>query len=333
MKCISKMSLLAVLALAVVLCAGVAIAQEQELEETPYDDVEYGAYETATKEPDLEKRGTLLLQFVEKYPKSALMPHIKAAYDAMMQECSAAKNYELLEVQAENWLRLHPGDLRTLAVLADATDNLKKWDRCVECMEEIYTTQPAPSLARRIFALHGMTKNLAKQIEWADKLFKMPEFDADFMLRWDFVTKYTASDNIPKAAEYARLTIKSADLVKDPDEKTAEQLRHVRRACNHVIGMDYMEKNNFAEAVKAFQEALKAERYGEGYYYIAQSQERMELVDDAIVSYAKAEVVGGESPELAAKAKARLEQLYKALHNNTTIGIDKVYRKAKEELG
>ncbi len=44
--------------------------------------------------------------------------------------------------------------------------------------------------------------------------------------------------------------------------------------------------------------------------------------------YAKAELQGGE---IAPKAKENLEQLYKALHNNTLIGIEKVYRRAKEQ--
>jgi len=338
MKGISKLFLMVMLAVATGLYAGIVIAhaeepaQAQEPEETPYDDVEYGAYEAATKEPDLEKRGTLLLQFIEKYPKSALMPHIVAGYDGLLQECSTTKNYNLLEAHAEKWLKLHPNDVRTLAFIAEATNNLQKYERCVECMEEIYKMQPSPTLAKDIYGGYQKTKNLAKQIEWAERLFKMPEFDSDFALRYEFVTRYIGSNNIPKAAEYAQLTLKATDHVKNPDAKTQEQLRAVRRACYHVIGTNLMEKDKYADAIAAYQMALKAERYGEGYYYIAQCQENLEQVDNAIVTYAKAETVGGESPELAPKAKARLEQLYKALHNNTTIGIDKAYRKAKEEL-
>jgi hypothetical protein len=42
-----------------------------------------------------------------------------------------------------------------------------------------------------------------------------------------------------------------------------------------------------------------------------------------------AELLGGED---AARAKVRLEVLYRALHNDTLIGIDKVYKKARELL-
>jgi len=45
-------------------------------------------------------------------------------------------------------------------------------------------------------------------------------------------------------------------------------------------------------------------------------------------AYACAIVEGGEVEK---KAKDNLEQFYRALHNNSTIGIDKVYNKAKEQ--
>jgi tetratricopeptide (TPR) repeat protein len=305
-------------------------AQAQE-EETPYDEVEYGAYETATKEPDAAKRGTMLLEFIQKYPKSALMPHINASYDALLRECSEGKKYELLESLSEKWLKIRPNDIRTLAFIAEATNNLQKYERCAECMEEIYKMQPSPTLAKDIFGHYQKINNLAKQLEWYDKLTKMPEFDSDFALRYGFVLKYMEAKNAPKAAEYCSATLKSTDLVKQPDAETKETLVKVRRACNHIIGLNMMEKDRFKEAIDAFQKALKVQKYGEGFYWVASCQERLgqEQVEDAIITYAKSELQGDE---YAPKAKARLEQLYKALHNNTTIGIDKVYRKAKEEL-
>jgi hypothetical protein len=102
-------------------------AQAQESEETPYDDVEYGIYEAATKEPDLAKRGPMLLEFIQKYPKSALMPHINSAYDGFLKECSTSKKYELLETYSEKWLAMHPNDVRTLAFIAEAANNLQKY--------------------------------------------------------------------------------------------------------------------------------------------------------------------------------------------------------------
>jgi hypothetical protein len=52
--------------------------------------------------------------------------------------------------------------------------------------------------------------------------------------------------------------------------------------------------------------------------------------DEAPLSFAKAYLLKGE---VADQAKEYLEKIYKAIHNNTTIGIDKIYRRAESELG
>ncbi len=72
----------------------------------------------------------------------------------------------------------------------------------------------------------------------------------------------------------------------------------------------------------------------EGYYLVAQCQERTRQLDDAMFSYARAVTLGEGLAEsaTATKAKQRLEQLYRQTHNNTLIGIEKIYRKAKESL-
>ena len=203
-------------------------AQALEPDETPYDDVEYGAYEAAAKEPDFEKRGTMLLSFIQKYPKSALMKNIEYAYSSMLKELSTAQKYELLQSAAEKWLKLHPDNVVAISYVLEASRNLKNYDKCAECYEEIYQIQPSPTLAKEVFEAYKSTNNLAKQIDWANQLYKMPEYDSDYMLRFYFVSKYAESKNYPKAAEYAALALKSADLVKEPKAEDKEALSKVR---------------------------------------------------------------------------------------------------------
>jgi len=304
-------------------------AAQQEGEETEYSEEEYNAYESATKEADPEKRGAMLLDFIQKYPKSKLMTYIDAAYKSLLYECSSGKKYQQLEPLAEQWLKLHPNDIQTIAYIADAAEKLGHDKKCVDCLEAIYKLEPSPTMAYNILRIYKKIKNNAKVLEWADKLFKLPEFEGDFMLRFDFVQQYVEAKNYAKAAEYAQLTLKAADLAKEPDAETREQLRKVRRACHHLIGMNYYEAGKFTQAIKSLQQALRSERYGEGYYYIGMSLWKLDQVEEAMLYFARAELQGGE---VAKEAKEKLEQLYKALHNNTTIGIEKVYRKAKEEI-
>jgi len=59
------------------------VVQEPEPE---YTEEEYDAYEKATQEQDLDKRATMLLAFLEKYPKSKLKTYIVTAYQILMYE-------------------------------------------------------------------------------------------------------------------------------------------------------------------------------------------------------------------------------------------------------
>ena len=311
--------------------ANTEVMQEKAAEgeqETDYTEDEYNAYDAATKEPDFAKRSDMLLDMIQKYPKTTLMPHVEAAYKAMLHECSQAKQYAVLEPIAEKWLKIHPNNVQTIAYIAEAAEKLGHDQKCVECLEEIYQMEPSGAMAYNILSTYKKIKNQAKVSEWAEKVFKLPEYDADFGLRFAFVKQYSAANNKAKAAEYAKLTLKSAELVKDPSKEVQEQLHQVRYACTLLLGMNAYDDGKFAEAIKYLQQALKIEKHGEPHYYIGMSQWKQEKVEEAILSFARAELQGGDIVE---QAKEKVEQLYKALHNGNTTGIEKIYRKAKEE--
>lgn len=311
--------------------AAVEAAQNKpadEEKETEYGEDEYNAYDAASKEPDFSKRGDMLLAFIDKYPKSSLMSYIKPAYENLLHECSQAKQFNLLGPLAEKWLKLNPGNIQTLAYIAEAAEKLGQDQKCVDTLEAIYKIEPSGAMAVNILQTYRKIKNQAKISEWTEKIFKMPEYDADFGLRYEFVTRYMQEKNTLKAAEYARLTLKSADLVKDPSKDVQDQIRKVRYACFLVIGTSLYEDGKFAEAIKNLQQSLQFEKHGEPYYYIGMCQWKQDQIEEALLSFARAELQGGE---IAPQAKEKVEQLYKALHNNTTIGIEKIYKKAKGE--
>jgi tetratricopeptide (TPR) repeat protein len=290
---------------------------------------EYAAYFAAKQAPDLEKRADMLIEFVQKHPHSPLEQNIDYDYTEMMKEASQEKKYELLEALADKWLKIYPKDTDAYEFSAEATLNLKEYEKCGESLEELYAMKPSPALARQIYSCYQKADNLPKQTGWAEKLFQMPEFDSDYMLRYGFVVQFAKEDNLAKAAEYAQLTLKSLSLTQSQDAATREKMRQVRRACYHTIGSNLLEKGSFSEAITAFENALKAERYGEGYYKIAVCLDNQREVEKALLYYAVADLMGGE---YASKAKSRLEELYRALHNNTLVGIDKVYQRGKELL-
>jgi hypothetical protein len=290
---------------------------------------EYSEYFAASQAPDPEGRADMLLEFLQKHPQSPLQQNINYEYNELLKEASQGKNYVLLEALAEKWLKSHPQDTEAYASIAEATLNQKNYEKCGETLEVLYGMKPSPELARQVYSCYEQADNLAKQAEWAAKLFQMPKFDKDYMLRYGFVLRFARENDLPKAAEYAQLALNALTLIQSPDAATQQQLLQVRRVCYNVIGSSLLEKGAFPQAITSFEEALKAERYGDGYYNIGICLEKQKDVEKAILYYAVAELMGGEN---AARAKSRLETLYKALHNDTLVGINKVYQKGKELL-
>ena len=304
-------------------------AQEAaQVAEPEYSEEEYNAYDAADKESDVLKRGAMLVDFVGKYPKSKLLPYIDAAYRTLMFDCSSGKKYAELEILGEQWLKIHPGDLTAIAYSADAAEKLGHDEKCVHYLLEIYTMQPTASMAFNIAQTYKKMQNRAKYMEWAETVFKYPEYESDFRLRLDLVQIFAESNDFAKAAEYARAALNSSGLVKEPGAELQKQLGTVRRACHDIIGRSLIQQDKFGEAIESFEQALKEEPYGEGHYYIALCQRNQHKIDEAMLSYAKAELHGGE---VASKAKTQLEQLYRALHNGNLTGIEKIRAKARKE--
>jgi len=308
-------------------------AQVLEQQQEEYTEEEYDAYEKSVNEPDLDKRPAMLLAFIDKYPKSKLMSYIVTAYQTLMYEYSKNQKYDKLEPLAEKWLKYHPDELQTIGYVAESAQKLGHDQKYLDYAMKIYAQKPTASLAYHIGQAYQKVGDQAKYLEWTERLFTYPEFAGDFGLRMMFVDKYAKEKNFAKAAEYAQLTLKALEVAKKPDTIPEGNWRRdvtsARRYSNFFIGMNYYEKKRWADAIKSLQAATKAEKFAEGYYYMGHCQWKLERIDEAMVAFAKAVMLKGE---VASQAKKYLEEIYKGLHNNTTIGIDKIYNKAEKEL-
>jgi tetratricopeptide (TPR) repeat protein len=344
MKCHFKILLIALLALALACVFKTTVgrastesqgqeADAQASEVAPeYSQEEYDSYDAAVKEPDSLKRGKMLMQFIDKYPKSKLMPHIDAAYKTLLFDCSTAKKFAELEILGEQWLKLHPNDIDTLYYIADAAEKLGHDEKCIQCLLEIYKMQPTGDLAKTITQFYEI-KDTPKFIEWAGTIFKYPEYDSDFNLRYKLVKIYWDSKDFAQATKYAQETLKSISLVRDPSADMSKGIGDIRWACHDVIGMNLAKQNKFAEAIASFEQALKVKKYGDGYYQVGWCLYKENEIDNAMIWYAKTELwckeAGNQCGDTASKAKRELERIYRLLHNDKLTGIEKIYEKAK----
>ena len=70
------------------------VEQKKEEPQEEYTPEEYDAFEAATKEQDLTKRATLIVAFMEKYPKSKLLPNVTASYETLLYEVMKASDFQ-----------------------------------------------------------------------------------------------------------------------------------------------------------------------------------------------------------------------------------------------
>jgi tetratricopeptide (TPR) repeat protein len=312
--------------------------QGQVQESPPGYEEQYNCYQSATSEEDSVKRGTMLMECIKKYPDSTLMPNYEGEYRTLMFNSYTDKKWEELETLAEQWLTLHPDNPEATAYAADAAAKLHHIEKYIQWATKLFKMKPISKLAEDIADAYLAIHEEAKYIEWTEKAIEFPENKANYSLRLKLLKTYIEKKDHPKIMQWSQASLKSIDLVINPDEKTRKQLVEVRHFCHDIIGKIFYEQEKFPEAIKEFKEALKAKEYVEGYYYIGVCLHKQREGNNAMLWYAKTELwcekhgeESNECKELAPKAKENLKMIYLPLHNKSDVGMFKEYDKAKEK--
>ena len=141
-------------------------------------------------------------------------------------KCSEEKKFQDLETLAEQWLKLRPDSIQTIAYIATASKELGHNEKWIQSLIALYKRMPTGSLANEIAQAYNKTKNKAKYLEWTELALKYPEFETDFRTRLSLVQFFADEKNPSKAVEYAQAAIKAADVVKNPSTETKATAAH-----------------------------------------------------------------------------------------------------------
>jgi hypothetical protein len=135
----------------------------------------------------------------------------------MLRSLCQDKKYELVYSLGEKWLAAPLNNSNAYVFVGEAAMQLHKYQRCGECIEAVYAGNPSSTLAREIQDCYQKANNRDKLSEWAEKIIKIPAFDDDYMLRYEWALIYYNSNNLSKAADHAKLALKSIALIAQPD--------------------------------------------------------------------------------------------------------------------
>ena len=296
----------------------------------------YAAWEAADKEPDLIKSGAMLIEFIQKNQGTALAPYAEDSYMRLLNKSVEEKRYQELETLAERWNTFKPGDDNLVRMIAVAARELKHTEKYLWALEEMYKKTPQMNYAEEIAEIYKELKNDAKYIEWTEIILKAPEGAADFIRHYDLFQHYSAKNDSAKSMEYAQSTLRAIDQVKNPPADMAKIIPEIRHSLNHTIGVSHYSNKRYDDAITYIMRALREKRYSNGYYLIGNCLWEQKKILNARMAFAKAQLLGesaqatADDKTIAPRAKERMEQLHKALHNDTLVGIQNRYKQAQE---
>ena len=319
-----------------------AAVQEEEGEEMTEEEyeaymAEYTAWETADKEPDILKSGAMLIELIRKNPGSKMAPYAEGSYMRLLNKCVEEKKYQELESLAEQWNVFKPGNENIVRMIAAAAKELKHTEKYIQILEEMYKRTPQLDYAKEIASLYkDEIKNDAKYVEWTEIIMKESGEASDFVRHYELFQHYSTKKDTAKMMDYAQSTLKAIDQTKNPPADVAKILPTIRQELNHYIGTRYYSDKKYDNAITYFLKALKDKKYSEGYYLIGNCLWEQKKILNARMAFAKAQLFGEsaqaskEDKAYAPRAKERMEQLHRALHNDTLTGINNRYKQAQE---
>jgi len=318
-----------------------AAFQDGEGEEMTEEEYEaymalYAAWEAADKEPDILKSGAMLIEFIQKNQGTTLAPYAEDSYMRLLNRCVEGKRYQELETLADQWNTFKPGNDIIVNMIAVAARELKHTEKYLWVLEEMHKKNPKMDYVEEIAGLYKELKNDDKYIEWTEIILKTPEGASDFLRHYDLFQLYSAKNDTAKTMEYAQSTLKAIEQVKNPPADMAKVIPDIRYSLNHMIGASHYSNKRYDDAITYLMRALRDKKYSNGYYLIANSLWEQKKILNARMAFAKAQLFGesaqasAEDKSIAPRAKDRMEQLHRALHNDTLVGIQNRYKQAQE---
>jgi tetratricopeptide (TPR) repeat protein len=313
-----------------------AFQDEADEEDVGYTEEEYEEWDAADKEADILKSGAMLIEFMKKNPQSELAPYAEGSYMRLLNKCVEEKRYQELETLAEQWNNFKPGNDSIVPMIAVAARELKHTEKYLWAMEEMYKKTPQLDYAKEIRGLYKNMKNDAKWVEWTQTVMNSPEEASNFLLHYELFEHFTEKNDTAKISEYTQSTLKAIDQTKNPSAEQAKIIPDIRHALNHNTGVSHYTAKRYDDAITYFMRALRDRKYSNGYYLIGRSLWEQKKILNARMAFAKAQLHGetaqasAEDKTIAPRAKEMMEQIHRSLQNNTLVGIERQYNRARE---
>jgi len=304
----------------------------QEQEAPKYTVEEYKAYQDIASEASPAKKTGLVVTFLKTYPKSALKPNVVAAYQGVINNLQAAKNWQEIITLGQQYLAAASDDIFTISMLATAYQQSKNYRQFVAFGEKVFAQKATPNLAYYLAKAYLELNDNPKFLQWGEKTAQLMPENHEILL--ELTRRFGASQNNAQAAKYARLAIKAMQSAKMPEgtsEQTWKQYQtNLYGICYAVIGNVASENGDYNTAVTNLENSLKYFKLNDLVYYnLGLSYWRLSKIDLAMLNLAKAYVLNKSTSRAA---KGHLDNLYKSTHQQSLAGEERIIARAQQDL-
>jgi len=310
----------------------ITLSQANGAQQSATYEEEYALYQKANGETNAVQKKALIMEFVKKYSKSELDPHVSNLYAQFYAEPRRAGEWQKLASLGEEFLRHRPSDVYAMAAATEAYQKLNSPQKLVEFGTRLYAQSPNGATAYFVAKAYESMKDRANFAKWADKTLQHDPGNVEMLVQC--ISSAWSIQDLTKAAALANRGLKALDTMSPPAGKSAAEWKAqtdpIRAYCLRALGEEDYVKNAFPDSQKHFLAAVKLEPKNDmAHYRLGFLYWRAGVVDKGCASFARAAVLNGPT---SSDARKQLNDLYKQSYHNL-VGVPKLLQSAKNELG
>jgi tetratricopeptide (TPR) repeat protein len=280
---------------------------------------------------DLSKRQAQLETYMKKlHPKSKILQYMESFFGQILQAYKKAGKDSQAQALTQKMAKLFPDSGSLLPQQFQSAFEKKNYAAAIPLGEKLLARNPNDAqLSVMLAQSYLATNNTAKVARIAPKIVQLlgPKKGV-YYVAW-LSDYYRNQRDTAKAATYCDMLLKAYPTGR-PQGWEANRWNSVKANAYTVRASNSYVNKNYRAAIQDYAESLKyAPGNDAAYLYIGLSHWRLQELDQAQDSLAKAVVLGKTN---SAKARQYLEQVYKPRNNDSLDGLDDVLAKAKAEL-
>ena len=289
---------------------------------------QYQKYTQISELADPSEQAEQYLAFLAEGFDEQLLSAVLQGMQGALQALTQAQNYDAVYDFADRWFEQR-NELQPIALALEASMAASDPERIVSYGERFYESQAVPQVALVLAQSFSQIGNEGKVRQYGEIAIDNFPIDQTWNIAYGLVGQYEAGEQWSDAAAMAK-KIKSG-LSSAPEGVSASEWNDIQHYLQITIAGAAYESSQWQQAIDEYSALLSMDpRNDEAYYFIGQSELKLERVANSMNSFAKSYVLNGGYSQAAYDM---LRTIYGANTGGNLQGMDNVVSDARREIG